>query len=632
MAQSKIAEGLERVTNNSSKLVATLQVGVNKILWGTNNTQPIQTVKYTPATQAGQTGSLAYTSNTPTASIAENPSRFKSFTQSGVFNILNALNSVDLCNVLTYAYDNINVKKKPRPPQEEWSDAQEAFYGLQDKCGEVVKFIDKYTAYPNTFIGSYFGVGPNAQPPQQAVSQSNAPIEGGTAVQKYNMYYLLQSIQLTFNVSNPSTGSLFSAEDIGLIKQIPGLGNNINFISDFLNQINQYADYTQISNEDLQKLLTKIDKVRAVCVTIQNLDFKSAINIVGNYLGVDIRSQIQQLSKFIDITKIIPVLKQINNSIRSFIRIGNQVQGILNLGQFIIKLALLFYKVFKFVLIFFRAIPIPQIFNTVGTQVTIQEAANAAKDESDGVVRSLRSVNALLEVVTQFIRYLLTNANELLIRLDTLLVTLRGCQTLQGSDILRELEQTRADLVTFKEQLEAYIIRYDSKTDPNTAEFGAYQIRVEEEQLVEQGIRNKRRRGIAIDQNGRLVTQSDLTFATDQKIIIEEVKQKLVSLGLVNPVLAGIDTANLGVISDSLTYLDNNDVLDNNLNLTEQELESADNLDENKGLGLQAFVNNLKGGRRLRRRMRKQLAAQQAQLRTQVATEKQAAENSVKPR
>lgn len=632
MAQSKIAEGLERVTNNSSKLVATLQVGVNKILWGTNNTQPIQTVKYTPATQAGQTGSLAYTSNTPTASIAENPSRFKSFTQSGVFNILNALNSVDLCNVLTYAYDNINVKKKPRPPQEEWSDAQEAFYGLQDKCGEVVKFIDKYTAYPNTFIGSYFGVGPNAQPPQQAVSQSNAPIEGGTAVQKYNMYYLLQSIQLTFNVSNPSTGSLFSAEDIGLIKQIPGLGNNINFISDFLNQINQYADYTQISNEDLQKLLTKIDKVRAVCVTIQNLDFKSAINIVGNYLGVDIRSQIQQLSKFIDVTKIIPVLKQINNSIRSFIRIGNQVQGILNLGQFIIKLALLFYKVFKFVLIFFRAIPIPQIFNTVGTQVTIQEAANAAKDESDGVVRSLRSVNALLEVVTQFIRYLLTNANELLIRLDTLLVTLRGCQTLQGSDILRELEQTRADLVTFKEQLEAYIIRYDSKTDPNTAEFGAYQIRVEEEQLVEQGIRNKRRRGIAIDQNGRLVTQSDLTFATDQKIIIEEVKQKLVSLGLVNPVLAGIDTVNLGVISDSLTYLDNNDVLDNNLNLTEQELESADNLDENKGLGLQAFVNNLKGGRRLRRRMRKQLAAQQAQLRTQVATEKQAAENSVKPR
>ena len=158
------------------------------------------------------------------------------------------------------------------------------------------------------------------------------------------------------------------------------------------------------------------------------------------------------------------------------------------------------------------------MFQTSGAQVTIQGAADAAKDESDGVMRLLKGVNALLSVVVIFIRYVLTNTNEILVRLDTILLTLEACEAMKQSDVLFELQQTRSDLVVLKEQLETYIIKHDSKIDPNTAMFGAYDIRVVDEEVTDRSIQNKRRRGIALDQNGQIVAQSDLTFATNTAI------------------------------------------------------------------------------------------------------------------
>jgi hypothetical protein len=622
MGNSKIANGLERFVNNTGRLVGELQLGVNKILWGRGNTQPSTTVQLVPP--SGSQGSrLNYTTNTPTAPQTAQQSKFRTFAESGVFNILNALNSVDLCNVLTYAYDNVKIRKGKRPPREEWGPEQRIFYGFQDACGKTVKYIDKYTAYPNVFIGSYVGIGPNAIPPLIAAQDTAAPVGGGTQVQKYNTYFLMQAIKQTLTFGT-STGSLFTPEDAQTMQAVPGLVNNINFLRDSVDSINNYTDYRQISDINLQKLIDKVNKIRTVCVTVQNLDLrdpKGLANLAGNYLGFDIRNQIQQLQKYIDVTKIIPTLKQVNNALRGFIAICNQVQKIVTLAQFIIKLGLLFYKIFKFVIKFFENLPAPSVFLTAGIQITLQKATTGANNEADGVVRVLKAVNGLLAVVVSFIKYLLANTVELLRRLETLLAVLRTCETMKDSDVLFELEETYKELEAVKEQLEAYIIQFEGKTDPNTAEFGAYQIRVEEEQLVETGIVNRRRRGIALDKNGRIAAQSDLTFATNEKIIIEEVKQKLVSLGLINPILANLDTANLAVISESLNYLDTNDVLDDDLNITEAELDDADNLDENQGLGLQAFINNLKGGRRLRRRMREQMAKNKRQLATQLQRE-----------
>lgn len=686
MPNNQLARGIERVVRAASKGLGEVQINVDKVLWGnpspprdrrssasygnkpakeprnyTTRTVPPPSVRNEVAGGSGNAGkaipfpsnlpppwqfqsvlgpddtppddikqTIVATRNQPQKDIQyrevptrpERPRVGQRLVQTGLFSALDALNSVDLCDVVTYAYSNVNIKRKPRPERSTWRPDQVAFYTLQDQAKLVTTFIDKYTAYPNVFIGSYLGVGPNAVPPQQAVSQSNAPIEGGTSVQKYNMYYLLKSVGEVFSFNTNTTGSLFTSQDAVLLQEIPKLGSNLNFVNDFLGNVNKYSDYRQISTPELLALQNKIGQLRSICENIQNLDFRSVANLVGNFVGVDIRSQIQRLSEFVDITKIIPTLKEINNGIRSFIKMANQVQKVIQTGQFIIKLAILFYKVFKFVFLFFKSIPIPLIFGTSGTQITLQEVAQKAKDEGDGVVRVLKSINALLGVATGFIRYLLVNANELLRRLDTLLVNLQACDAFKDSDILNELLQTRSSLNGLLDELAIYVINFDSKTDPDTALFGTYQIRIIDEEVVDLSVENKRRRGVALDQYGAIVTQSDLTFATNPQVIIGEVKQKLVSLGLVRPDLGSLDGDALSTVSESLDYLDNNDILQDDLNISTTSIDSPDNVDESKGLGLNAFVNNLKGGKRLRKRTRNALAKSRAELRNQLNGER----------
>lgn len=620
MAASQLANNLGKLVTNASNLIGTLQIGVNKILWGVGNKQPVMTTSYDTVA-----GSFSYTSNVPSNPTPPNGNLINS----GLFNALDALNAVDLCNVLTYAVDNINIKKKSRPPKP-WTDAQVALYFLQDQAAFVQQAIDKWTAYPTEFVGSYIGTGPNAVPPAAVATGSGQPAPTGTEAQKYNLFFLMKAIKETFSVDTPGTGSLFTAEDVTLLRTVPGLGGNLNIIDDFIGTINKYSDYRQIPNDELQKLINKIATIRSVCVVIQNLDFKNALALAGNFIGIDIRAQIQELGKFIDVTKIIPTLKNINSSLQAFIRIAKQVQGILSVGQFIIKLALLFYKIFKFIILFFDLLALPLIFGTAGTQTKIQDVKDKAKSETDGVVRLLKAVNGLLTVLTLFIRYLLANANELLVRLQTLLVQLKGCEAVKDSDVVLQLQQTEQDLIAIRDQLANFVREYDSKTNPNSATFGVYDIRVVDEELTDNTIVNKRRRGIALDINGNIVTQSDLTFATNTSLIIDEVKQKLLALQLVQPALGQIDPINLAVISESLNFLDSNDVLQNDLNIEPPQLDSPDNLDETQGLGLNAFINNLKGGKKLRQRTKATVDAQTAAVKTQVASEANASKQTLK--
>lgn len=622
-----IGDSLQKLVTNASKTLGEFQVGANKILWGSGNIQPKQTVKYD-----AKAGEYKYTT-TPTVAT---PPKTGSLIESGLFNALDAINKVDICNILTYAYDNVNSKapKKSDRAQDPTSQ-QKALYKLQDSCTDIVSYIDKYTAYPNVIIGSYATVGPDPQSLGATATTQGVPPESlsGTTIQKYNLYNLILSIKDTFAVGNSSAGSILTKEDETLITQVPTLGANINVIDNFIRSTNRYTDYSQITNEDLAKIRASINTLRAVCVTIQNLDFKRAIVIAGNFLNIDVRNELQELSKFMDPLKLIPTLRQINSAIQSFIRVAQKVQNVINLGQFLIKLTLLLIKVFRFLLYYFGILPIPMLYFTYGAQSKISDVKDAAKDNVSGLAKVLNGLNALLGITTIFVRYLLTNAVELQRRLQILLLNLEVCESMKGSDILDELRKTSEALKILETQLGDYIRMYDSKTDPETALFGSYDIRVVDEEVTDQSIPNKRRRGIALDQNGFIVTQSDLTFATNANIIINEVKLKLMAAGLVQPSFGALNGADLAIISESLNYLDNNDVLQDDLNIqTFENQDTPDNLDESQGLGLNAFLNNLPGGRRLRKRVRSSLGSASSQLATQITAEKQAAANALKPK
>lgn len=643
---SKIAKGLEKVVKVSAKGIAELQINIDKALWGIpskpesekssakfgkrsrGQQATTEAVSISPnvGPQSIISAASAVAVSTPDKEVrykrvntkAEKPGIGQRLVSTGLFSALDALNSVDLCNVVTYAYDNINIKRQPRPERSTWSTIQVVFFGLQDQAGLVVQGIDKYYAFPNQFIGSYFGVGPNAKPPQQAVSQSTppAPIEGGSKVSSYNMYFLVKSIKEVFSFNPSGTGSLFTQQDAQLLREVPGLGSNLNFVNDFLKDANKYTDWNQIAPEELIRLNTKVGQLRSICVTIQNLSLRNAVQLVGNFVGADIRSEVQKLNEFVDVTRIVPTLKEINDSLRSFILMANKVQKVIQTGQFIIKLAIIFVKVFKFILYFFGILPIPSMFLTAGAQTKIQDVKDAAKSEKDGVTRVLKAVNALLGVALTLVRYIVANTNELLRRLDTLLINLQQCDAFKDSDILGQLQQTRISLNDLLERQATYLIDYDSKTDPDESIFGKYQIRIIDEQVVDLSIVNLRRRGVALDERGNLVVQTDLTFANDPQIIIGEVKQKLVAQGLVGSVT--LDPELASILSQSYNFLSNNDIVEEDLTINPANLDLPDNLNENEGLGLNAFINNLKGGKRLRRRVRKELAGNLRQASAQI--------------
>jgi hypothetical protein len=107
------------------------------------------------------------------------------------------------------------------------------------------------------------------------------------------------------------------------------------------------------------------------------------------------------------------------------------------------------------------------------------------------------------------------------------------CNQTDNSPIINELDASRKRILKTIEDLDKFSNKYDQAINLNQNIFGGYILKIQEEEIVDEGIKYKRRRGIAIDSNGILVEQTDLTFATDTNIIIEELKLKLNNKGLV---------------------------------------------------------------------------------------------------
>jgi len=616
-SQPKPKDPIETLILFFTKSTATLQVGVFKILWGTATNPPPKTSVRDP-----QTGKEKVVQT----NIANTGQKISNFFQSGLFNILDTINGLDLCNILSFLTTTTNSKPKKRP-EKPWTKEQIALFYVQDKAKLAQDTIDKYLALPTSLVRSYAGIEPKIVTPKQAVSGSNTNEKAtdltGTNAQRYNVYSLLQALKDAFTADGKN--SIITSEDATLLSQVPGFGNSLNFIDDFIAKINQYTDYRNINNEELQKLLKQINDIRSICVTIQTLDFSSILATVGNFLGVDVRAQIQQLSKVVDPTKLLPTIKQISNQVNGFIKIAQRTFNILTQLQFIIKIAILLTKIFTFIEVFFLSNPLPTLFTTAGVQASFSKAREAATNGKNQVIRRLQQVNSLLSVLISFVRYLLASATELLSKLEITIRQLEACETTKDSAVILDLKASYADLKQVQEQLATYIAIHDGKTDPDVSTLGDYSIRVVDEELVDTAIVNKRRRGIAVNKNGAIVAQSDLTFATNTSIIIEEVKVKLVSSGLVKSQFSGFAGSDLAVISTSLTYLEDNTALDSNFNfdtLLQDNGESPDSEDESVGLGLNAFINNLKGGKKLRLRSRAAMKSSATAFQTQIAQAK----------
>jgi hypothetical protein len=130
--------------------------------------------------------------------------------------------------------------------------------------------------------------------------------------------------------------------DAELVAAFPELQLFSNFMEDVYRVFNKYSDVRNFPNQEVQKALRKIDDIRTIAISIQNLTTVSgAINLADRFLDGRISKFIKTISRIIDPKKIIPFLKTIIDVCRIIIRIANQILRIISFFSNIISLFLL---------------------------------------------------------------------------------------------------------------------------------------------------------------------------------------------------------------------------------------------------------------------------------------------------
>jgi hypothetical protein len=400
-----------------------------------------------------------------------------------------------------------------------------------------------------------------------------------------------------------------------------------NFIEDSVQWLSDRVTISNADKENIDKFRKKIAVVRQTCVIIQGLSSPASLvsfalkalppetyNAIDK-LGVDNIDPVQ-LNRII--SEIAKVLKPIINILKEIVRLLRSLQSL-------IRILIIVVKIFKIILNFLLILPLPNIITTAG--VTTTKAAKYQKllKKSEIIIKILNSINQIVSIVVSLLEGITSSIDLIISNLKQIVDTLMSCDRNETfnpvmisiqNDILA-LEQSNSEIKAFTENYR------NNQSTKNKTYFG-YTIEILNEKIADpavQEIVRPRRFGIAIDGSGITVVQTTATFASDDNIIISEVKLLLTQKNLIKNQASLFSDADLAIITQSMIILgDNSITLDDITN--ENYIDSPDNEDENDGLGLNAFVNKLKGGKKLRERIRKSMSESRDKLKSDLESVK----------
>lgn len=504
----------------------------------------------------------------------------------GITNILKDIAEIDLCNLLSYAINEIPGGKPFNPEDDPPSGNPFALskWKLQKSAYEVQKKIDD-------FYNSYG----DAKNPDS----------------KLGLYNLTKDITEIFNLTNNPNFPLSNPE---LNKAFPSLSVASNFLTNALSLFNRYTDLRQIPNEELQKIIRTVDQIRVYAIAIQGLNTPASfVNLADSILGGDIQKQIERINKIIAPTKLIPLLKQILKAANNLNSLGTKLLSYITTAQGIIKIAIILIRVYDFMIAFFTVLAIPNQFTTAGLTTKFSDTVTEVFRErgKKKLVERLSQINVLLGGIAGLCQVLIIGMYDIIQKLNLILLNLENCVN-APNDLKEEIQTSINNLAQTVNSLQDFLDRYNNAQDRINRTFGEYVIEIVNEEIVDEGIDIRRRYGIARNTAGYIVAQSTPTFASLDLIIINEVKLILSSKGLVKTGLNSLSPEDSLVISESLKYLDDQDISVDSVELNEVDIANLGEA-ENE-LGLQQFVNNLPGGKALRKRMRKILIKQNQDL------------------
>jgi hypothetical protein len=489
----------------------------------------------------------------------------------GLLNALDKFVSIDFCNLLNYAINQIPGGKpfNPNDPIPDTFTAKKK-YQIQKAAFTVQKLIDQYKYSYGDAVNAASNLG---------------------------LSFLLRQISDVFNtlipeLKNPET-------QLSFVK----LGLYADLLENISSYFSRFQESVPTSINEVEKILRTVDKVRTICSALQAINSPAQIiSIADNLLGGDIQEKLADLNKILKPTQLIPTLRQLIKSANNVISIAQKVVGYINTSRLIIKLCVLFIKVFTLIKAFFAVAPIPNISTTTGLTTVISNKYEEllTRKGTEKFLKRLEQIGTIINLIAILCTTLIVGMQEIVKRLNLLLLNLESCDAIDD-EIKNDIKTTITNLNNSINQLEEFLTQYNSAEETKQKQFGEYTIEIISEQLVDENISIKRRFGIARNSQGFIVVSSTPTFASLDQIIINEVKLLLVSGGFVNIGISSLAAEDIALISDSLKYLETDDI-------SISDIESdISNLQDDKELDLGTFVGNLPGGKALKKRTRKLL-------------------------
>lgn len=545
----------------------------------------------------------------------------------GIMPILLALNEVDFCNLINYITNNIPLDG------ENSSGPVKTINKLQNKSKKLIKLIDTLLLSSDELVNNNITLG-DIVTILNVIEGIKANVGDRINVNKDNINLLRANPQSYIKSNNKLQQAFLGVRDAiqeissivddpDLLAVVPQLVQGNNFINDFLTKLDRTVTLESIPNQEARKIFKKLRDLRTILSLIVGINsLRDALGAVQSISGLNIDRQIQKVQKSLSISKLIPIIQNIIKTVNNINQIGQKLLKYVKLIQTYIKLTSSIIKVFRAIIKLLKKLPIPAKFMLVGKIMKFSEMLNKFEDKINSALRILDALNTIIQLILSFIQNLLVKLQNINKQLQILQNNLEICDNTgnlsdigngsgdysdlvdgnnpnKNSPLIEEIKKARSKITSTIEDLNLFINKYNQARALNLNTVGGYILQIQEEELVDEGIKYKRRRGIALDNNGILVAQTDLTFATDTNIILEELKLKLQNLGYVQ-----------SIASSSTGYPDL-DALIEDITIEDDFVEEDDEELDNEYVEIQdelnTVIDSIKGAPKLRRRIKQKV-------------------------
>lgn len=476
----------------------------------------------------------------------------------GLLPILREVNAIDLCNILNYTLNNIKIASTDGQAK---NALQENVDKLKNTAKQLSDQLDAILLQPDT-------------------------ITDGTVLKA-----AITSLQ--------DTSKLIDTDIVTLLPQAANVKNKINELIGNITQypalVATYTDYNNIPNADLQKILKTIQDVRAVAGII------AGISTLGDITRAVIPNQIQELQKIVNPAYLLPIIRKGTTLARAVNQQAQKLIGYVNVLKIVVKVLSVVLKVLQIVIKFFSALPLPSMFITHGITDTLIKARQRAEEIITNYLKRLEQIGVIIDIIYNFSIVMGTIIDQVTRELEILQFSLEACDATNSSPAIQEINDTIAKLRKSKDGLDQFNTNYKASVDDRfKSQFNGYVLKIEEEEIVDNDIKYKRRRAVAFDNNGVLVMATDLTFATDITILFEELKLKLVNSGLVSDL--GYPIPDVSGFQRILDIPTSDTELYNSVGLAgSSEIDAQNKAVQTE---ISSFISGLKGGDALRNKTR----------------------------